>query len=192
MLSALYKSASMRAATVLGVGGLAFTLGNLIFARALPAREYGVVSLFVGIVAVAGLAAPLGLDLVIGRRGLLLDSRWRRAIAGATLLIGMATGVVSAIVYRLEPSILGCILITTVASGLIQASAAHFQGQQRFGPATWIVQLSNWTLLLAAVLAAAFGLSTAVQACELLTVTTAAGGACSIAWLARINSAASA
>ena len=180
MLSALYKSASIRAAAVLGLGGLAFTLGNLIFARILPAGAYGVVSLFVGIVAVAGLAAPLGLDLVIGRRGLLLDSHWRRAIVATTFIVGLATVVVSAILYRLEPSILACILITTVASGLIQASAAHFQGQQRFGPATWIVQLSNWTLLLAALLAAAFGLDTAVAACELLTITTAVGGA--FAW----------
>jgi O-antigen/teichoic acid export membrane protein len=105
MLSALFKSASLRAAAVLGLGGLAFTLGNLLFARALPAQEYGVVSLFIGIVAVAGLAAPLGLDLVIGRRGLLLDSRWRRAIAGTTFLVGLATAVVSAILYRLEAAI---------------------------------------------------------------------------------------
>lgn len=181
MLRALRKSASIRAAAVLGLGGLAFTLGNLLFARTLSAQAYGVVSLFIGIVAVAGLAAPLGLDLVIGRRGLLLDSQWRRAIAGTTLVIGLATVVVSAIVYHLEPATLACILITTVASGLIQASAAHFQGQQRFGPATWIIQLSNWTLLLAALLAAVLGIDTAVESCELLSVTTAAGGA--FAWI---------
>lgn len=181
MLSALYKSASIRAAAVLGLGGLAFTLGNLIFARILAAREYGVVSLFVGIVAVAGLAAPLGLDLVIGRRGLLLDSRWRRAITGTTIAIGLVTALVSAIVYRLEPPILACVLVTTIASGLIQASAAHFQGQQRFGPATWIVQLSNWTLLLAALLAAVSGVETATRSCELLAVTTTAASA--FAWI---------
>ncbi len=181
MLSALCKSASIRAAAVLGLGGLAFTLGNLLFARTLPAQEYGVVSLFIGIVSVAGLAAPLGLDLVIGRRGLLLDSRWRRAIAGTTLIIGLATVVVSAILYRLEPAILACVLTTTVASGLVQASAAHFQGQQRFGPATWIVQLSNWTLLLAALVATLLGIDTAVGSCELLAVTTIAGGA--FAWI---------
>jgi hypothetical protein len=180
MLSALYKSAAIRAAAVLGLGGLAFTLGNLIFARILPAEEYGVLSLFIGIVAVSGLAAPLGLDLVIGRRGLLLDSQWRRAIAGTTISIGLVTVLVSAILYRLEPATLACIAITTVAAGLIQASAAHFQGQQRFGPATWVVQLSNWTLLLAALLAAVLGIGTALESCELLAATTTAGGA--FAW----------
>jgi O-antigen/teichoic acid export membrane protein len=181
MLSALYKSASLRAAAVLGLGGLAFTLGNLIFARILPTEQYGVVSLVVGIVAVAGLAAPLGLDLVMGRRGLLLDSRLRRAIACIASLMGLGTVAVSALCYHPGPEILVCIFVATVASGLIQASAAYFQGQRQFGPATWIVQVSNWTLLLAALLTAALGSNTAVTACGLIALTTAVGGA--LAWI---------
>ena len=181
MLRALYKSASLRAAAVLGLGGLAFTLGNLIFARVLPAEGYGVVSLVVGIVAVAGLAAPFGLDLVMGRRGLLLDAQLRRAIPSIAGVVGLATVAVSAIFYRLEPAILVCIGVATIASGLMQASAAHFQGQRRFGPATWIVQLSNWTLLVAAALTWGLGIDSAADACELLALATAVGGA--FAWL---------
>jgi len=181
MLRALYESASLRAAAVLGLGGLAFTLGNLIFARVLPAQEYGVVSLVVGIVAVAGLAAPLGLDLVIGRRGLLLDAQLRRAIPGIASVVAVATIAVSATFYRLEPSILVCVGVATFAAGLMQASAAHFQGQQRFGPATWIVQLSNWTLLVAAVLTVVLNVDSAVEACGLIALTTAAGGA--VSWI---------
>lgn len=181
MLRTLYKSASLRAAAVLGFGGLAFTLGNLIFARTLPAGEYGVVSLVVGIVAVAGLAAPLGLDLVMGRRGLLLERRLRRAIAGIATLAAFVTVAVSAVFYHLEPALLVCIFVATVSCGLMQASAAHFQGQRQFGPATWIVQLSNWTLLIAATLTAALGFDTAVASCGLLAVTSAIGGA--VAWV---------
>jgi len=181
MLRALYKSASLRAAAVLGFGGLAFTLGNLVFARVLPAGEYGVVSLVIGIVAVAGLAAPLGLDLVMGRRGLLLDPRLRRAIAGIATLAAVVTVAVSAVFYHLGLALLLCIFVATVSCGLMQAGAAHFQGQRQFGPATWIIQLSNWTLLIAALLTAALGFNTAVAACGLLAVTSAAGGA--IAWL---------
>lgn len=181
MLRVLYKSASLRAAVVLGFGGLAFTLGNLIFARALPADEYGIVSLVIGIVAVAGLAAPLGLDLVMGRRGLLLDLRLRRAIAGITTLAAFVTVAVSAAFYHLGPALLLCVFVATVSCGLMQAGAAHFQGQRQFRPATWIVQLSNWTLLIAATLTAALGFNTAVASCGLLAVTSAIGGA--IAWL---------
>jgi O-antigen/teichoic acid export membrane protein len=176
MLRAFYKSDSLRAAAVLGTGGLAFTLSNLILARTLASQEYGIVSLFLGIVSVAGLAAPFGLDLVIGRRGLPLDSRLRRAIAGVSILVAIATALVSAVLYHLALTLLICILVTTIGSGLMQASSAHFQGQQRFGPATWIVQLPNWTLLVAALIAAAVRFQTAIGPCVLIAVTTAAGG----------------
>ena len=176
MLRALYKSASLRAAAVLGLGGLAFTLGNLILARTLPSREYGLVSLMIGIVAVAGLAAPLGLDLVIGRRGLPLAGRLPGSILKMASAVGVVAAVLSATFYRLDIALSISILVATVASGLMQASAAHFQGQQRFGPATWIVQLSNWTVLLAAVLTNVLGIETATASCALLALTTAAGG----------------
>jgi len=181
MLRALYRSASLRAAVVLGFGGLAFTLGNLVFARNLPAGEYGVVSLVIGIVAVAGLAAPLGLDLVIGRRGLLLDRRLRRAIAAIATLAALVTVAISAVIYHLEPALLVCIFVITVSAGLMQASAAHFQGRRQFGPAAWIVQLSNGSLLIAAALTALLGFDTASASCGLLAVTSSIGGV--IAWV---------
>ena len=181
MLRALYKSASLRAAAILGLGGVAFTAGNLILAKALPPAEYGLVSLMLGIVAVAGLAAPLGLDLVIGRRGLPLDARLRRAILSTGTLVAIVTTSLSALLYRLDYALLISILVATVGSGLIQAGAAHFQGQQRFGPATWLVQLSNWMLLGTAVLTSVLGLDTASATGTLLALLTALAGL--FAWL---------
>jgi O-antigen/teichoic acid export membrane protein len=181
MLRALYQSASLRAAAVLGLGGLAFTVGNLILARTLSADEYGLVSLVIGIVAVAGLAAPLGLDLVIGRRGLPLDARLRRTILLITFPVGLAACIASALLYHLDRTLLFCILVATVAAGLMQASASHFQGRQRFGPATWLVQLSNWTLLLAALLTNILGFGTAQATCALLALTSGVGGV--VAWM---------
>jgi hypothetical protein len=181
MLRALYMSAALRAGAVLGLGGLAFTLANLILAKTLRPQEYGSVSLVIGIVAVAGLAAPLGLDLVIGRRGLPPGRELRRAIAGTSIAVGLVTAGVSALVYHLGPTLLVCICVMTVAWGLMQASAAWYQGQQRFGPATWIVQLSNLALLIAALLTAWLGFETAIESCVLLAATTTAGGV--LAWV---------
>ena len=181
ILRALCKSASLRAGAVLGLGGLAFTLANLILAKTLHPQEYGTVSLVIGIVAVAGLAAPLGLDLVIGRRGLPLSQGLRRAIVGIALAVGSLAAVASTLIYHLELSIAICVAVMTVAWGLMQASAAWYQGQQRFGPATWIVQLSNWALLAAALLTELLGLETAVESCVLLASTTAVGGV--LAWV---------
>jgi hypothetical protein len=181
ILRALYKSAALRAGAVLGLGGLAFTLANLVLAKTLRPQEYGTVSLVIGIVAVAGLAAPLGLDLVIGRRGLPLGRQLRTAIVGTSTAVGLTIAVLSALIYHLELTLTLCIGIMTVAWGLMQASAARYQGQQRFGTATWIVQLSNWALLAAALLTALLGLETAVESCVLLASTTAVGGV--LAWM---------
>jgi O-antigen/teichoic acid export membrane protein len=177
MLRALYKSAALRAGVVLGLGGLAFTLANLILARTLRPQEYGIVSLVIGIVAVAGLAAPAGLDLVIGRRGLSLGRPLRLAILSTSAAVGLVAAVASVLTYRLELTLAVCVGVMTLAWGLLQASAAWYQGQQRFGPATWIVQLSNLALLITALL----GRETAVAACVWLTAMTAVAGV--VAWL---------
>ena len=181
ILRALYRSASLRAGAVLGLGGLAFTLANLVLAKTLRPQEYGTVSLVIGIVAVAGLAAPLGLDLVIGRRGLPLGRQLRRAIVTTSAAVGLATAALSALIYHLELALVICILVMTVAWGLLQASAAWYQGQQRFGPATWVVQLSNLALLVAALLTALLRFETAVETCVLLASTTALCG--TLAWV---------
>jgi O-antigen/teichoic acid export membrane protein len=181
MLRALYKSASLRAAVVMGFGGVAFTAASLILAKTLPPSDYGLISLILGIVGVAGLAAPLGLDLVIGRRGLPLDARLRHAILSIGTLVAIVTSSLSAVFYRLDFALLISILVITVASGLIQASAAHFQGQQRFGPATWIMQLANWTLLITAALTGVLGLDAASATGILWALLIAAGAL--FAWI---------
>jgi O-antigen/teichoic acid export membrane protein len=168
MLRALYTSASLRAAVAMGFGGVAFTLGNLLLARALSSQEYGLISLFLGITAVAGLTAPLGFDLVVGRRSLRLDASFRRAVLAASTATALATAVFAGIVYHLEVPLLACILVTTIAAGVTQGSAGHFQGQRQFGTAVWILQLSNWALLPVAAITALFGLETATGPCVLI------------------------
>ena len=169
MLRALYRSASLRAAAALGLSGVAFALGNLILARVLPSQEYGLVSLFIGVVAVCGVTAPLGLDVVVGRRGLRLDPRWRRAALAASTAVGLATAALAAVAYRLEIFLLACLLIATIAAGLTQSGTAYFQGQHRLGLAVWISQLSNWQLVPVALITALFRHVTAAAPCVLIT-----------------------
>lgn len=170
ILRDLYKSAALRAAAALGLGGVAFTLGNLILARVLPSQEYGLVSLVLGIVSVAGLAAPLGFDQAVARRGLRLDGRWRRAVLMASIVTALTTTALAAIAYHLEAALLGCVLIATLASGVTQAAAAHFQGQRQFGTAIWVFQFSNWALIPVALITAALGLDRAIGPCLLIAI----------------------
>ncbi|HEX4676307.1 MAG TPA: hypothetical protein VH209_13315 [Steroidobacteraceae bacterium] len=185
MLRELLQSQSLRAATALGFGGVAFTLSNLVLARILPSPEYAVVCLLIGIVSVAGLAAPLGLDLVLGRQGLRLDAAFRRTVLGISTSMALLTTVLTAIFYHLEFSLLMCVFAATVASGVTQAIAGHFQGQRQFGAAVWMLQLSNWTLLLAALLTACFGRRTALVPCVLIALAGMLGAVVAWRWVAR-------
>ena len=177
MLRALYSSASLRAAVTMGCGGVAFAFGSLVLARIMPAGEYGLVLLFIGVVAVCGFSAPLGLDLVMARRGLRLDAAWRRATLAACVLVGVATAVFAAAVYHLTFALVICVLFATIATGARQTCAAYLQGKRRFSAAVWILQLSNGALLAVAFATALLRLRSAIGPCSLITIAVAAGAA---------------
>jgi O-antigen/teichoic acid export membrane protein len=168
MLKALYRSASLRTAAAMGVGGIGFSLGSLLLARVMPTQEYGLVSLVLGIVAVAGLTAPLGLDQVAARRGIRLDASWRRAAFGACATTALAAATIAGLVYHLAPALVASVALITLTLGVAQSAGGHFQGQQHLRTAVWVVQLLNAALALVALLAIGIGLTTAASVCLLL------------------------
>ncbi len=182
MLQALYRSASLRTAAAMGVGGVGFSLGSLLLARLLPTEEYGLVSLFLGIVAVAGLTAPLGLDQVAARRGISLDAGWRRASLGACALTALVAAAIGALVYHLAAVLVADVALATLALGIAQSAGGHFQGQQHLRAAVWVVQLLNGALALVAVADFGLGLTSASAVC-LLIAAVAILGAVAIWWL---------
>jgi O-antigen/teichoic acid export membrane protein len=184
MLRALYRSASLRTAAAMGVGGVGFSLGSLLFARLLPTEEYGLLSLFLGIVAVAGLTAPLGLDQVAARRGISLDAGWRHAALGACVLTALGAAAVAALIYHLSAALALDTALATLALGIAQSAGGHFQGQQHLRAAVWVVQLLNGALFLVAVLDIGLRLASASAVC-LLVAAVAILGAAAIWWLVR-------
>lgn len=170
MLKALYRSASLRTAAAMGVGGVGFSLGSLLLARALPSQEYGLVSLVLGLIAVGGLTAPLGLDQVAARRGIRLDPLWRRAALAACAVTACCAAVVAGLVYHLSLAIAVSVALSIFALGLAQSAGGHFQGQQHLRTAVWVVQLLNGALALVALVALATGIDSARVVCALIAV----------------------
>lgn len=182
MLKALYRSASLRIAAAMGVGGVGFSLGSLLLARQLPTEEYGLVSLVLGIISFGGLVAPLGIDLVAARRGIRLDAAWRRAAIGACVLMSLAAALLAALVYHLSAALAVCVALSILALGVAQSVGGHFQGQQDLRLAVWVVQLINAALFLVALLDMAIGFTSAVAVCALLAAL-AILGAAALWWL---------
>jgi O-antigen/teichoic acid export membrane protein len=184
MLKALYRSASLRTAAAMGVGGVGFSLGSLLLARVMPTQEYGLVSLVLGIVAVAGLTAPLGLDQVAARRGIRLDASWRRAAFSACVTTALGAATVAGIVYHLSPALVASVALITLTLGVAQSAGGHFQGQQHLRTAVWVVQLLNAALAVVALIAVGLGLTTAGSVCLLLAAV-AMLAAAGVWWLLR-------
>ena len=170
MLRALLRSPSLRAAAAMGVGGLCFSAGGLILAHELPTPAYARVSLVLGIVSVAGNVAPLGLDQVIGRRGLRLNAPWQRASFGASLATSVVVALLAGLVYHLRPVLMASVALITLALGVALSVGAHFQGEGRFGVGVWVLQLLNGTIALIALITVAAGLDTAGEVCGLMAL----------------------
>lgn len=165
---ALYRSASLRTAAVMGIGGIGFSLGSLLLARVMPTQEYGVVALVLGIVAVAGLTAPLGLDQIAARRGVRLDAVWRRAALTACGITAVGAATVAALVYHLSLAVAVSVALIALTLGVAQTAGGHFQGRQELRTAVWLVQLLNGALMLAALLTLTLRLTTASAVCALI------------------------
>jgi O-antigen/teichoic acid export membrane protein len=177
MWGALLRSPSLRTAAVMGLGGVCFSAGGLILARELPTGEYALVSLVLGIVAVAGNTAPLGLDQVVIRRGIRLDGPWRRASLGACIATALAAGAFAGLVYHLHWTLMASVTAITLEVGIAQSVGAHLQGQRQFRVAVWVLQLLNGTIVAIALVTAAAGLETAGEICGLMAGAGAIGAA---------------
>ncbi len=187
MLKSFYKSTSLRVAAAFALGGAVFAVGNLILARVLPPREYGIVSLIIGIISAATLIAPLGIDLLVTRRGLPLGRHLRRAALCASAGTAFVTALVTAVAYDLPVILVLCVFTATAAAGVSQAVAAHFQSRREFKFSVPILQASTWLLAPIAGITVWLSASTAILPTLLVTAAALLTGMLSWAFVVRRN-----
>jgi O-antigen/teichoic acid export membrane protein len=167
-LRQLYRSPSLQSAAIFGIGGLAFSVANLVLARTISALDYGLLSLMIGVVAVAGPIGPLGLDFVLVRRGLALNHGMRRLALPTAALVGLGALSVSAWLYQPGAAMLAAMLVATVAASIAQLVAAHYQSQNQFGISMLLMQATNWSLLMISTIAWATGIAAAAPLAALI------------------------
>lgn len=137
--------------------GVGFAGANLLLAYALPAVDYATITL---IVALLNLGVPLS---VVGLDGLIIRGRADLGprLLGATLLaatiVGTIVAAIAHFVYRLDVVFLAMLLPAIVAGGASYLVATKFQSLHRFTLSVSISQVSNISLLLAALIIAIVG-----------------------------------
>jgi O-antigen/teichoic acid export membrane protein len=183
MLKSFLRSPSLRVAVAFGLGGAAFAGGNLILARALPAQQYGVLTLIIGLISVSSQIAPLGIDLIVTRRGLRLGRHLRHAALASSILSALVTAAIGAGVYDLPLTLALCVFVATAAAGMSQSAAAHFQSQRQFKASVPLLQASNWVLVPIGAVTVVAGEMTATLPSVLIAVAGLAVGIAGWVWV---------
>jgi O-antigen/teichoic acid export membrane protein len=140
--------------------GAAFALANLILARYLPEREYAVATLVLALINLGAPIAAAGLDGVAVRGGL----RFGRYLLTPVLLAAtLVAAVVAAIAagYHIGAAAAVMAAVATIGGGALTVAAAEFQRRQRFWISLGLLQSPNLVLLIAAIVAAVAGVTSA-------------------------------
>ena len=141
------RSPALRSAALLAAGGGGFALGNLLLARVLPVREYGVVALLLSLIQVGAALGSLGLPTLVNRHALRATGQLLRYSLWLAALAGLASAAVALFFYRLPTVIASILAIAVAAAALGRIPAAVLQSRQRFGASLLLTQVHNWLLL---------------------------------------------
>lgn len=157
-LGGLFRSSALRAAFVFTVSGAAFAGANLLLARSLSAREYGLFTLLVSLLYVGYALAPLGAEGVANRRRLRSAPPLLRRAVATSASIGLAVVVLSGLVYDdLEKGALAILALGIAAGGVNRMAAAQYQSRRRFRISLLLRESGNVLLVAAAFLALVLG-----------------------------------
>jgi hypothetical protein len=146
-LGRLLRSSSLQAALGFGVGGVAFALGNLLLARALPVSEYGKYSLAVAIFNTFWMTAPLGFDEGSLRRQSQLGAH---AFARATLTgggVALLAALIGRLVYQLDFATLAFLAAAIMAAGYGAMASALLRRAGAQTAALAVNNSANWAVI---------------------------------------------
>jgi O-antigen/teichoic acid export membrane protein len=120
------------------LGGVGFALGNLLLARALSPAAFGIFTLFLALVQIGVSLAPLGLEGQVNRRPGGSVALGRPLLT--SLVVGAVTATIAWLLYRLDVTLLGALLLSIAGGGTSRVAAAIFQSRLRFGIALSLSQ----------------------------------------------------
>lgn len=130
--------------------GVCFAGANLLLAYALPVVDYATVTLLVALLNLSVPLSVMGLDGLIIRRRTDLGPRLLGGALLAASLVAAIVGAIGHLLYHLDPVLLAILLPAIVAGGAAYLVATKFQSLHVFTLSVSLSQVSNISLLMAA------------------------------------------
>jgi len=176
----LLRSSALRAALVLGGGGLALAVGNLLLARFLPPAEFALFSLAFSLVMMGISIGPVGADVILARHKVIPDARLHRQILLTSTLTSLVIVVFAILMYPFRWGLLACIFVASVAGALKTIPVGYYRSEQKFGIALMLTSSTNVSVMVAALLAWWMQSRSALWPCIAMALTLLVSGA--IGW----------
>jgi len=170
MLARLLKSDSLRAAIGFAAGGAGFAAGNIILAKVLTPASFGVVSLALVFNQLGLNFGPLGLEVVTNRHRFRASGHLGFLVFRSSTIIAAILAVIASYYYQLPNAVVALLFVMAIACAVNRIGVALFQGENRLSVAMVLLQIHNYVLLLAALLAVVLSQTNEVFVVSVITV----------------------
>jgi O-antigen/teichoic acid export membrane protein len=161
MLRRFFSSGSFRGAATFALGGAGFALGNLLLAAALPATQFGLLSLIMALMQFGLACGPLGLEVVVKRHRPRVSLALVRRVIINAVLVAVVIAVAAGSFYHLDTTASLLLFAGSALAASNNIVAGIYQSRGRLGWALGLAQGPNYVLLLLAIAATLLPISAA-------------------------------
>jgi O-antigen/teichoic acid export membrane protein len=146
----LTRSRSLRAVIIFAAGGFGFAAGNVVLAMVMPPADFGVVALVLALNQFSLTIGTFGMEVIVNRHRPRVNGTFTAYLLVAATTTSLIVAVVAGYYYKLSVPVMVFLFVMVVASTTNRVIAAVFQEDRRISGSLFLLQIHNYTLLLAA------------------------------------------
>jgi O-antigen/teichoic acid export membrane protein len=176
-ISKFWKNSSIRAMFIIGIGGLGFALGNILFARGLESEEYALLALVLAFSQLSMAFGPLGVDTIVNRYLVAPDRAFLLRISISSLTVSLIISGVALKFYGFSVPLTLVLVAFCVFISLNRVASALYRSRQQFRRSLLVVQSHNIMVLVVACIDLIFNIGSAFLPCVLLMMAYAVSAA---------------
>ncbi len=164
-------SPSLVSAAIFGLGGIGFSLGNILFARGLPAQEFAIFTLALAFTQISGALGPLGVDVIVNRHSVQNNFKLLNRSLLNSVSVSIALSLIAFKFYALPELTVLLLFLFCIGISINKIASSIHQSLQEFGRSLFLSQLHNGMITVVAVIVLFFDLKTAIWPLLMLTIT---------------------
>jgi len=140
----------LRAVVIFAAGGFGFAAGNIVLAMVMPPADFGLVALALALNQFSLTIGTLGMEVIVNRHRPRIDGTFTAYLLVAATTTSAIVAGLAGYYYQLSMPLMLFLFVMVVASTTNRVMAAVFQEDRRIGGSLFLLQIHNYTLLIAA------------------------------------------